>query len=288
MRRRHLPHRRAADGRRDPQGDGRERLRSARLRAVRLRRRRARRTPACSRASSACERSIVPQRKAASTWCAFGAAAADVLHIFEHSEIMATPVPAKRINDVLDRLADEGGKARWRAKASPRAAPALRVLARRAPQGPDQRGRGAAAVGALCRRATSRGCASCSCALRAALRPRLGARRRAARDRRLPPARARADAAAETGRRKKSRQQEPIPRGAKRTTRSIYWPDLKKYRATPVFDGDKLLSGNRRRARRSSRPRTPRWWCIPGGRSGSTRWATSRSLSRGKRWRPAP
>ena len=40
MRRRHLPHRRAADGRRDPQGHGRERLRPARLRAVRLRRRR--------------------------------------------------------------------------------------------------------------------------------------------------------------------------------------------------------------------------------------------------------
>ncbi len=37
---------------------------------------------------------IVPQRKAASTWCAFGAAAADVLHIFEHSEILATPVRA--------------------------------------------------------------------------------------------------------------------------------------------------------------------------------------------------
>src|SRR5437762_8498381 len=47
---------------------------------------------------------IVPQRKAASTWCAFGAAAADVLHIFEHTEIMATPVPAKRINDALTRL----------------------------------------------------------------------------------------------------------------------------------------------------------------------------------------
>src|SRR5688572_7062347 len=45
---------------------------------------------------------IVPQRKAASTWCAFGAAAADVLHIFEHSEIMPTPVPAKRVNDALD------------------------------------------------------------------------------------------------------------------------------------------------------------------------------------------
>ena len=47
---------------------------------------------------------MVPQRKAASTWCAFGAAAADVLHIFEHSEILPTPVPAKRINDALERL----------------------------------------------------------------------------------------------------------------------------------------------------------------------------------------
>src|SRR4029077_1976982 len=59
---------------------------------------------------------IVPQRKAASTWCAFGAAAADVLHIFEHTEIMPSPVPAKRINEVLNslqaqaeqRMAEEG------------------------------------------------------------------------------------------------------------------------------------------------------------------------------------
>jgi N-methylhydantoinase A len=50
------------------------------------------------------KRIIVPQRKAASTWCAFGAAAADVLHIFEHSEIMGTPVPAGRVNRILQRL----------------------------------------------------------------------------------------------------------------------------------------------------------------------------------------
>ena len=50
------------------------------------------------------KRVIVPQRKAASTWCAFGAAAADVLHIFEHSEILATPVPAKRVNAALDAI----------------------------------------------------------------------------------------------------------------------------------------------------------------------------------------
>jgi N-methylhydantoinase A len=47
---------------------------------------------------------IVPQRKAASTWCAFGAAAADVLHIFEHSEILATPVRAAQLNASLDAI----------------------------------------------------------------------------------------------------------------------------------------------------------------------------------------
>jgi N-methylhydantoinase A len=47
---------------------------------------------------------IVPQRKAASTWCAFGAAAADVLHIFEHSEILAMPVPAARVNAALEAI----------------------------------------------------------------------------------------------------------------------------------------------------------------------------------------
>jgi N-methylhydantoinase A len=47
---------------------------------------------------------IIPQRKAASTWCAFGAAAADVLHIFEHTEIMQTPVAAERINGILSSL----------------------------------------------------------------------------------------------------------------------------------------------------------------------------------------
>jgi N-methylhydantoinase A len=47
---------------------------------------------------------VIPQRKAASTWCAFGAAAADVLHIFEHTEIMPTPVAAARINRNLDLL----------------------------------------------------------------------------------------------------------------------------------------------------------------------------------------
>ena len=49
-------------------------------------------------------RVIVPQKKAASTWCAFGAAVADVLHIFEHAEILPTPVPARHLNAALARL----------------------------------------------------------------------------------------------------------------------------------------------------------------------------------------
>ena len=53
---------------------------------------------------------VIPQRKAASTWCAFGAAAADVLHIFEHSEIMVMPVPAKRVNERLEELATKASQ----------------------------------------------------------------------------------------------------------------------------------------------------------------------------------
>src|SRR3954467_2324811 len=53
------------------------------------------------------KRVVIPQRKAASTWCAFGAAAADVLHIFEHTEIMSTPVDASRINKLLSSLEDK-------------------------------------------------------------------------------------------------------------------------------------------------------------------------------------
>ena len=53
---------------------------------------------------------VIPQRKAASTWCAFGAAAADVLHIFEHTEIMPTPVSAQRVNRILEKIQSDAQK----------------------------------------------------------------------------------------------------------------------------------------------------------------------------------
>jgi N-methylhydantoinase A len=36
-----------------------------------------------------------------------------------------------------------------------------------------------------------------------------------------------------------------IPRKAMRRKRSIFWPDLRKHRPTPVYDGDALAAGNR-------------------------------------------
>jgi N-methylhydantoinase A len=57
---------------------------------------------------------IVPQRETASTWCAFGAASADILHIHEHVDIMVSPFDAGRLNANLERLktAAQAGMAR--------------------------------------------------------------------------------------------------------------------------------------------------------------------------------
>src|SRR6185437_534427 len=52
-------------------------------------------------------RVVIPQRETASTWCAFGAAAADVLHIHEMVDIQASPFSAERINRNLARLAED-------------------------------------------------------------------------------------------------------------------------------------------------------------------------------------
>jgi N-methylhydantoinase A len=185
---------------------------------------------------------IVPQRKAASTWCAFGAAAADVLHIFEHTEIMATPVPAKRINEQLDALEkraaqlmkSEGIEAKrhrfefsldvrhkgqineveitlpWARLPNDYEAQLRQSFVRRYEQ---LYGRGSALAGAQLELVVAR--------LRAkALTPQ-----------------------PKLVKVKKSSAR--IPKEAVRKKRDIYWPDLGKRRATPVYDGELLLSGNK-------------------------------------------
>jgi len=185
---------------------------------------------------------IIPQRKAASTWCAFGAAAADVLHIFEHTEIMPTPVPAKRINDALSALersakalmAEEGIAAErqryefsldvrhkgqineveitlpWARLPNDYEGDLRKAFVARYEQ---LYGRGSALPGAQLEIVV--------CRLRAkALTPQpklIKARKTSAR----------------------------IPRAAIRKKRDIYWPDLGKRRSTAVYDGERLAAGNK-------------------------------------------
>jgi len=47
---------------------------------------------------------VIPQKEIASTWCAFGAAAADILHVYEQVDIQMSPFEADRINAVLVAL----------------------------------------------------------------------------------------------------------------------------------------------------------------------------------------
>jgi N-methylhydantoinase A len=184
---------------------------------------------------------IVPQRKAASTWCAFGAATADVLHIFEHSEILSTPVDASRINkfmDLLERKAKalmtgEGiseNRRRFEFSLDVRhkgqinevevALPWTRLPSAYEPvvrksfveRYEQLYGHGSALAGATLEIVV--------CRLRARAltpRPKLVKSRNSSKN---------------------------IPTAAIRKKRDIYWPDLKKRRATPVFDGELLVSGN--------------------------------------------
>ncbi|MBF0277042.1 MAG: hydantoinase/oxoprolinase family protein [SAR324 cluster bacterium] len=47
---------------------------------------------------------IIPQRDTASVWCAFGSAAADILHISDQVDIMSSPFDPARLNAVIGNL----------------------------------------------------------------------------------------------------------------------------------------------------------------------------------------
>ncbi len=47
---------------------------------------------------------IIPQKDTASVWCAFGAAAADILHVTEQVDIMGSPFDPARVNGIIAAL----------------------------------------------------------------------------------------------------------------------------------------------------------------------------------------
>jgi N-methylhydantoinase A len=47
---------------------------------------------------------LIPMKHIASTWCAFGAASADILHVYEQVDIQLSPFDPSRVNAVLEAL----------------------------------------------------------------------------------------------------------------------------------------------------------------------------------------
>jgi N-methylhydantoinase A len=185
---------------------------------------------------------IIPQKEIASTWCAFGAASADVLHVYEQADIQVSPFDPERVNrglEALERRAhaqmEQDGIARahrslafsldMRHKGQINEVEVLLPEARLARGRLDSLrerfvrryeqlyGRGSSYRGARFEIVTLR--------LRASAptpRPRL--RRAAKLSARLAP-------------------------GAARGKRDIWWPDLKRAVRTPIYDGARLAAGNR-------------------------------------------
>ena len=52
---------------------------------------------------------VIPQRATASVWCAFGAASVDLLHIYDQVDIMASPFDLERVNALLESLRERAG-----------------------------------------------------------------------------------------------------------------------------------------------------------------------------------
>jgi N-methylhydantoinase A len=185
---------------------------------------------------------IVPQRETASVWCAFGAAAADLLHVYEQVNMMRSPFDAAAINEMLASLKARGvadlsaddvppGDQRFRFTLDMRhkgqinevevdltgdtvAADALDALHEEFRRRYEALyGKGAALPGAQLEVVTFRCRASGETP-----KPRLAAT---------------------------SDLTETIAADAKRPARSVYWAETGSRAETPIFDGARLVPGNR-------------------------------------------
>jgi len=184
---------------------------------------------------------IVPQKEIASSWCAFGAAAADVLHVYEQVDIQASPFDADRVNRALDALE---GKADAQMERD-----GIAQARRRFHFSLDMRHRGQineVEVPLPEKRLKD--------TFEAALRRRFSARYEQLYGRgssygeariEIVTLRLRASAATPRPKLAKSAKRARIPGRAAAGRRSIYWSDLKRPVPTPIYDGALLVPGNR-------------------------------------------
>jgi N-methylhydantoinase A len=185
---------------------------------------------------------VIPQKEIASTWCAFGAASADILHIHEQVDIQASPFDPARINATLDDLKSRAKAQMDKDRIVPKR--------RRFQISLDMRHRGQIhEVEVMLPEARLKA------SLLEPLRERFYARYEqlygrgsSYRDARLEIVTLRLRATAETPRPKLSkaaRLATAIAKDAKRSARKIYWADLKRETVTPIYDGAHLRPGNR-------------------------------------------
>lgn len=185
---------------------------------------------------------IIPQKEIASTWCAFGAASADMLHVHEQSDIQVSPFSAERVNRVLEQLErrahaqmDDDGVERRR---------------RRLAFSLDMRHRGQInEVEVLLPGGRLEGDFGEKLAARFYARyEQLYGKGSSYRGARLEIVTLRLRASAPTPRPKLPRAKSlsaRVPAQALRGRRDIYWPDFKRVLPTPIYDGARLKPGNR-------------------------------------------
>ena len=185
---------------------------------------------------------IVPQGDTASCWCAFGAATADIMHIYEQVDIMASPFDVALINQNLARLAEAGRRQLERDAVAPERQRLAFAL--------DMRHKGQINEVEIALPAEQIGEGDLrTLAERFYQRyERLYGQGSSFRGTPLEIVTFRVRATAQTPRphlKEASAPTERISARAKRAPRRIYWADLQRQEETPIFDGAHLRPGNR-------------------------------------------
>ena len=190
------------------------------------------------------QRVVIPQKEIASTWCAFGAASADILHVYEQVDIQASPFDAARINRTLEALEQKANAQLDRDRiAKPR---------RRFRFSLDMRHRGQInEVEVLLAGKRLHGSFAEGLSRRFYTRyEQLYGRGSSYAEARLEivTLRLRATAATQPPKLTAARKRSAMP-GARALLgkRNIYWAELKKAVTSPIYDGALLVPGNRMR-----------------------------------------